>query len=373
MTRKHPPLGGPPVNPPIERASTLLLPTAADVYRSDVVTYGRHGVRVHQALKDAFCALEGGAACALAPSGLNAIATGLMAFAGAGDHVLVTDSAYAPTRRIATDTLPRFGVEAEFYDPRAGAEIADRLKPNTKAILLESPGSLTFEIQDVPAIAKAAQAKNVVTLIDNTWSAGLALKPLALGVDVALHSATKYPSGGSDVFLGAMVARSEALGVKLAAHVRNTGVAVSPDDAYLVLRSMRSLEARFQAQSTTARTLADWLAARPHVARVLHPALESHPDHALWTRDFTGAASVFGVVLKPAETAQVNAFLDALTVFGLGFSYGGFESLALHCDPQLKRDVVPWSAEGPLLRFAVGLEPLDDLIADLERGFEALS
>ncbi len=364
---------GDTVNPPVERASTRLMARAADLYRGEgPATYGRHGHQIHMALREAFTALEGGADCALAPSGVAAMTAAIMAVCSAGDHLLISDSVYGPTRRTAFRTLKRFGVEAEAYDPRMGADIAARFRDTTTAVVLESPGSLTFDVQDVPAIATVAAARGVTTILDTTWSGGVFLKPLALGVDISVNAATKYPSGASDVFMGAIVSRTRETAAKVGAFVREAGLATSPDDAYLVLRGMRTLALRMERHDATARALALWLQQRPEVARVIHPALPDHPDHAVWARDFTGAGGLFGVVLKPVSTRAVLAFLDALRVFGLGFSYGGFESLAIHCDPQLSRQASEAALEGPLLRFAVGLDPLDALTADLERGFAAL-
>ncbi|MCG8442383.1 MAG: cystathionine beta-lyase [Caulobacterales bacterium] len=360
-----------PVNPPVERASTLLFDRAEDVYRTDVVTYGRHGLTVHDELKRALMELEGGAACTLTPSGVSAISTAALGLCGAGDHLLVTDNAYGPTRRFARLLARRMGLETEFFDPRAGADIARLFRPNTRAILMESPGSLTFELHDVPAITAAAQDAGIATMLDDTWGAGLAFKPLDHGVDAALHAATKFPSGGSDVLLGAAVSRTPEIGERIQTFATHFGVAVSPDDAYMVLRGMRSLKARFARQQESALALASWLRDRREVALVLHPGLDSHPDHGLWRRDFLGGGALFAIVVRGWSEAQVLAFLNALTVIGLGFSYGGFESLAIWCDPQLKREVGPWRAEGPLIRLAVGLEPLSDLVADLERGFAA--
>ncbi len=364
---------GDTVNPPVERASTRLMARAADLYRGEgAASYGRHGHRVHQTLRAAFTDLEGGADCALTPSGVAAMTAAMMAVCDAGDHLLVSDSVYGPTRRTAFRTLKRFGVEAEAYDPRIGADIATLMRDTTAAVVLESPGSLTFEVQDTPAIANVAAARGVTTILDNTWSGGVFLKPLSLGVDISVNAATKYPSGASDVFMGAVVSRTRETAAKVGAFVREAGLSTSPDDAYLVLRGMRTLALRMERHDATARALAEWLSRRPDVARVVHPAFANHPDHALWTRDFTGAGGLFGVVLKPAPKPAVLAFLDALSVFGLGFSYGGFESLAIHCDPQLLRQASEPALEGPLIRLAVGLDPLEALTADLDRGFAAL-
>lgn len=378
--------GGAP-NPPVERVTTRLMARAEDLYRAEgSATYGRHGHAVHDELRAAFTALEGGADTRLTPSGLSAVTLAVMTACKAGDHILVTDSIYGPSRRLLFKTMQRFGVEAEAYDPRIGADIATLFRDNTTAVFLESPGSLTLEVQDVPAIVAAAQSRGVATLFDNTWSGGVVFKPLSHGVDYAVHAATKYPSGGSDVFMGAVVARTPEQAEMLAAATRELGFATSPDDAYLVLRGMRTLNVRMRAHDASARTLAHWLAQRPEVARLIHPAFASHPDHALWLRDFLdldggppaagetpGAGGLFSVVLRPTSQERVYAFLNALSVFGLGFSYGGFESLAIPCDAQLTRVATPEPLEGPLVRFAVGLEPVEALIADLEQALAHLA
>lgn len=368
MTRRR---RGRPVNPPIERASTLLVDDAAALYDPDIETYGRGGLAVHDALREAFVTLEGAAACTLAPSGLSAMTTAILALAQGGAHVLVTDCAYAPVRAFCRRVLPQFGISTEFYPPRIGGEIAARLRPETALVVLESPGSLTFEVQDTPAIARVSAAAGVTTLVDATWTAGIAQRPLALGVDVAVHAATKFASGGSDVFLGAILSREAEHGARIARFARACGLAVSPDDAAQVLRGLRSLPLRYTAQDRTARALARWLEGREEVAQVIHPALESHPDHALWLRDFTAAAGVFAFVPAATDDGAAARFLDALKVFGLGFSYGGFESLAVHAAPQIKGREQPPALSGPLVRLAIGLEPEDALRADLEAGLEA--
>lgn len=371
LGRPEPQLGT-PVNPAVERASTLLFEKSEDLYRTDIRGYGRHGTPIHDALKQMFLALEGGSSVQLYPSGVMACTQPVLAFVKPGDHVLLTDSAYGPTRHFCQTYLRRMGVETELYDPRIGAEISTMLRDNTSVVLLESPGSLTFEIQDIPAISDAARKRGAVTIVDNTWSAGLTCNPLALGADISTHSATKYFGGHGDLLYGAAICADEDHGAKVAAVARQMGVASSPDDAYQVLRGFRSVSTRFAQQEQTAETLAFWLAKQPHITEVLHPAIESHPDHALWNRDFTGGGCLFSVVLTPQDTQTVNQFIDALNLFGIGFSYGGYESLAIHCDPQLKRKF-GGKFNGPIVRFACGLEHVDDLKNDLEQAFATLS
>jgi cystathionine beta-lyase len=360
------------VNPPVQHASTIVIEDAADLFNPAVQTYARQGVAVHRALSAALVAVEGGAEAILAPSGLAACVLALMTFARGGGHLLVTDSVYGPTRRFCDRTLARMGVRTEYFDPRIGAGIAALIRDDTSAIFLESPGSQTFEIQDVPAIAAAAKARDVRTIIDNTWSAGVFFKPFDHGVDLSVQALTKYQGGHADLLCGAVLAREPALATRVYQTHRDLGLAVAPDDAYSALRGMRTLAVRLARQADSARQIAQRLSLLPQVARVLHPAMESHPDHRLWKRDFTGASGLFSIVLKPVETARLNAMLESLSLFAMGFSWGGYESLILPCDPQLTRTAVPWKAEGPLVRLSIGLEHPDDLIADLERGLALL-
>jgi cystathionine beta-lyase len=363
---------GTAVNPDITRASTLLFEKAEDLYRNDIRGYGRHGSAVHDALKEAFNTLEGGAGTSLFPSGLAACTYPILSQVKAGDHVLLTDSSYGPTRYFCNGHLKKMNIETEYYDPRIGANIEKLIRPNTSVILLESPGSLTFEVQDIPAIVKVAKAHKVTTIIDNTWSAGLTLNPLALGVDISCHAATKYFGGHSDTMSGAAVSRTRKLADQVALTAKHLGNASSPDDAYQILRGFRTVIPRFRQQEATSLALANWLADHPKVQQVLHPAHPTHPDHAIWKRDFTGGGCIFSIVLNPCSEKEVLAFVNALKLFGIGYSYGGFESLCIHCDPQLKRSVSK-SLAGPLVRFACGLEAMEDLKADIKQAFNEIS
>jgi cysteine-S-conjugate beta-lyase len=360
------------VNPVVQRASTVIVESASKLFEPGGWTYGRHGTATHEALKQALAEVEDAQYCALAPSGLMACAIPFLAFGDAKSHVLVSDNVYGPTRRLGDRTLKRWSCEIEYFDPTIGARIAKLIRPETKLIFLESPGSMTFEICDAPAIAEAARKSNVVTVMDNTWSGGVFHKPLALGIDISLQANTKYSSGGADVINGSLLTNREDLMTRIKETITDLGVNVAPDDAYLVLRGLRSLAARMERHQASALDVARWLKAQPQVLHVLHPALEDDLGHALWKRDFSGASGLFGFVLKPVATKHVHAFLDALELFGLGFSYGGFESLAIHCDPQLKRTATKPALGGPLIRLSIGLENPGDLIADLEQGLAAL-
>jgi cystathionine beta-lyase len=363
------------VNPPVYHASTVLYPSAEDflAHRSRY-QYGRRGTPTTEALELALQDLEGPecAGVSLLPSGLAAISTAFLSVVHAGDHLLVTDTAYAPTRNYCEQILTRLGVTTTYYDPLIGDEIADLFRPNTRAVYLESPGSLSFEMQDVPAIAKAAHAKGAVVLMDNTWASPLYYRPLAHGVDLAVQAGTKYIGGHSDVMLGTVSANSATV-ERLKHTVRLSGLCEGPDDVYLGLRGLRTLSVRLERHHRSGLEVARWLEKRPEVLRMLHPAMESDPGHAIWKRDFGGASGLFSMVLKPVPQKAVFAFLDTLDLFGIGASWGGFESLAIPFDCSTIRTATKWAPGGPTIRLHIGLEAVEDLIADLERGFAALA
>jgi cystathionine beta-lyase len=361
------------VNTPIYRGSTVLFPTLASLEsNAQDFTYGRLGTPTVKALEEAIAELEGGHRTLLAPSGLSAIATALIAFVAAGDEVLVSDSVYRPTRRFCDHVLKRLGVKTTYYDPLIGAGIKKLLGDKTKVVFAESPGSQTFEVQDVPAIAKAAHEVDAVVILDNTWATPLYFKPFTHGVDVSIQAATKYIVGHADAMLGAITASEKTARAVEKAH-EDLGLCPGPEDAYLGLRGLRTLGVRLARHQQSALELARWLEARPEVERVLHPGLPTDPGHALWSRDFTGASGLFAFVLKPVSHAAVAAMLDGLTLFGMGYSWGGFESLILPFDPREYRTATKWQAEGPAIRLHVGLEDVEDLKADLEAGFARLA
>jgi cystathionine beta-lyase len=363
------------VNPPVVHASTVLYPTVDDyVARRGRYTYGRRGTPTSEAFASALAEVEGPecAGVAILPSGLAAASLAIQSAVQAGDHLLVTDNVYGPTRHYCDSVLSRCGVTTTYFDPAVGDQIATLMKPNTRAVYLESPGSLTFEVQDVPAIAAVAHARDALVLMDNTWASPLYFCALEKGVDLAIQSGSKYIGGHSDLMLGVVAANAKSW-PQLKETVFSMGLCVGPDDMYLGLRGLRTMAVRLAHHYQAGMTVARWFAQRPEVARVLHPALESCTGHAIWKRDFTGASGLFSIVLKPVPEPAVHAFIDALTLFGIGASWGGFESLVIPFDCDDVRSATTWSPGGPAVRFHIGLEDVDDLIADLERGFAALA
>ncbi|MEI8393737.1 MAG: cystathionine beta-lyase [Rhodospirillaceae bacterium] len=364
------------VNPPVYHASTVLFPTLAALEASDqapfeIINYGRIGTPTTQAFEQAVAQLEGGHGAVTAASGLAAIATALTAFTKSDDHILMADSVYGPARRFALEVLSSYGVAVEFFDPLIGAGIGALIRPETRVVYLESPGSLTFEIQDVPAIAAAAKAAGAVVLLDNTWATPLYFRSFEHGVDVSIHAATKYIVGHSDAMLGVIVCTEATRDTVKRAAVR-FGTCAGPDDIFLGLRGLRTLPVRLKRHGENALALADWLSRQPEVAHLLHPARPDHPGHALWRRDFTGASGLFTALFHPCPKPAVAALVEGLELFGLGYSWGGFESLILPVHPQRVRTATRWEHPGPAIRFHAGLEDIDDLIRDLERGFTRL-
>jgi cystathionine beta-lyase len=362
------------VNTPVYHASTILfdsLNAYEDRHRyleKDKVIYGRLGTPTTFALEDAVARLEGGHAGIAVSSGLAAITSAILALVEAGDHILVSDSVYQPTRKFCDGMLRRLGVETSYYDPTVGSGIAALIRANTRLVFLESPGSLTFEVQDVPAIAKAAKSAGAAVLIDTTWAAALLSRPFELGADVSIQAGTKYIVGHSDAMLG-LITTSEAYEQRVRLAAWQLGQCAGPDDVYLGLRGLRTLSVRLARHQKTGLTLARWLAARPEVERVLHPGLPGDPGHEIWQRDFSGACGLFGVVLRPpCPRAAVAALIEGLELFGLGSSRGGYESLVIASYPERIRSATSWDAPGRTLRIHAGLEDPSDLIADLEEG-----
>jgi len=366
-----------PVNAPIERASTVLAPTGALVYDryGKAPHYARGGLSPNAPLRAAIGELYEADHVALTGCGLSAVVlailTAIHETGDPGGELLASDSVYGPVRRFCDEALPAFGAQARYYDPRAGADIAALMTERTRAVLLESPGSLTFEIQDIPAIAKAARQAGALSIIDDTWSAGWLMNPLALGVDFAAQALTKYAAGHSDLLMGSVAARGARAKALKAVEVLY-GHHVSPDDAFLVLRGLRTLGLRLQQSGEAGLELAQRLERHPRIGAVLHPALEAHPGHSLFKRDFNGSAGCFSVVIEGLDGTAGEAFVDQLELFGVGFSWGGYESLALPCDRQIRRTAVPWRADGALIRFSIGLEDVEDLWADLKSALDAL-
>jgi cystathionine beta-lyase len=360
------------INVPPFRGSTVLFP---DVHALETLstryTYGTHQTPTTEMLTKAWSDLSGAAGTVLTPSGLSAAVVALQTAVSAGDHLLAVDTTYSPTRAYCERTLRRFGVDTSYYDPALGADVTALFRPNTKAILLESPGSQSFEVQDVPAVAAAAHARGICVILDNTWATPLFFSPHAHGVDLCIEAGTKYLGGHSDLLLG-LVSANEAWFRRLYRCWDAMAILPGPEDVYLALRGLRTLELRLREAERQALELAHWLQTRDEVLRVLHPALPDHPGHAFWRRDFTGSSGLFSVVLKPVAKQAVTAMLDVLELFGLGWSWGGYESLVIPFDCKSYRTATTWAPGGPALRFSVGLEDLSDLKEDLERGFQRL-
>lgn len=364
------------VNPPVYHASTIVHETVAAWRESSArrmagergVYYGRMGTPTQHSLEDAILAVEGGDHCMLYSSGLGAVSAALLAFVETGDHVLMVDSCYGPARRVCNTLLKRFGVSTTFYDPLIGAGIAELIQENTKVVYTESPGTATFEVQDIPAIADAAHKRGATVITDNTWSSPLFFKPFEHGVDVSIQAGTKYIVGHSDVMLGSCTATKSAWPT-LESTSRDLGQGAGPDDVYLAQRGFRTLSVRLKQHMENGLILADWLRQRPEVAAVMHPGLPQDPGHTLWKRDYLGASGLFGITMKPCSDAAFEAFVDNLSLFGLGASWGGYESLVLVTNPNANRDARPWQVPGRTLRFHSGLEHIDDQIADMTSAF----
>jgi cystathionine beta-lyase len=368
------------VNPPVYRASTILYPTLEQFkrrYEGDAkyrkIRYGAYGLPTTYALADTVAELEGGCGAAVTSSGLAAVTLAITAFVKQGDHVLMVDSVYSPTRQFCDSVLKRFGVQTTYYDPSIGGRIADSIRPETRLVFTESPGSLTFEVQDIPAISAAAHKRDVLVLMDNTWGTPLFFKPFEHGVDVSIQAGTKYIAGHSDLVIGIITAKTEDLFRKIKDATMGFGDIAGPEDCYLALRGLRSMGARLHRQQESALAVARWMQNRPEVKRVLYPPLPEDPGHLLWKRDFTGACSLFGVILRTDSEEAIARMLDQYRYFKIGASWGGYESLVMPANPEKIRTEVPWSEKGYMLRFHIGLEDIDDLITDLQDGFDRLN
>ena len=367
------------VNTPVYHASTILHPDVdAFEKRHDPnanrrkVIYGLLGTPTTFDLEEVLADLEGGHDAVLVPSGLASISVALLSFLRPGDHLLVADTVYPPTRSFCDQHLARFDITVDYYDPLVGGEIESLIQPATRVIFMESPGSFTFEVQDIPAITEVARKRGITTILDNTWSTPLFFKSFSHGVDVSVHAATKYLSGHSDVVMGAIICAEHAWDNVRRTH-RHLGQCVGPDDAYVTLRSIRNLSTRLNAHHKQGLALAEWLAQRDEVAKVLHPGLSEHPGHAVWQRDYLGACGLFSIVLHPKSREAVLAMVNGMELFRIGASWGGFESLMIPVYPEQYRTATAWDASRPTLRIHAGLEDLDDLTSDLEAGFKRLN
>lgn len=377
-TGRHPDRFAGVVNPPVFRASTVTFPSVAamrerQAQKFDTTYYGRYGTPTTQALEEAVAEIEGGSWCVSTASGMGAVAGALLPFLAQGDHLLMVDSVYWPTRHFCDGALARFGITTTYYDPLIGAGIADLIRPETRIIYCESPGSTTFEVQDIPAITAAARRAGVLTVIDNSWASPLYFKPFEHGIDISVQAGTKYIVGHSDAMLGTVTVRDRALFEAIKEALVSFGYATGSEEAWLGLRGLRTLSVRLARHQANALTVAHWLADQPEVARVLYPALAEDPGHALWQRDFLGASGLFGVLLHPAADERVTALLDGLHLFAMGYSWGGYESLIIPTHHGITRTARPWTHTGPALRLHIGLEDPQDLIADLRAGLDRLA
>ncbi|MGI9404768.1 MAG: cystathionine beta-lyase [Hyphomicrobiaceae bacterium] len=360
------------VNTPVYRGSTIIHPTVEILEAGSMpVGYGRKGTPTVRGLEESIAELEGGVRTMLVPSGLSAVTSALLTFVEAGDHILMTDSVYRPTRMFCDTVLKRIGIETEYYDPLVAGDIASLIRDNTRLVYTESPGSQTFEVQDISAISAAAHARGALVLVDNTWASPLYFKPFDHGADVSIQAATKYIVGHSDAMLGS-ITTTTAHADRLAHDILLFGNCAGSEEAYLGQRGFRTMDVRLQRHWENGLTIARWLEGREEVARVLHPALPSHPQHDLWKRDFLGASGLFTILLHDVPKKAVAAMLDDLAFFGMGFSWGGFESLIVPFDPSAYRTATTWEHRGPNLRLHIGLEDPDDLMADLDEGFARL-
>lgn len=364
------------VNPPVYHASTILFPSldALKDFRHKRVAYGRWGTPGTHAFEDAMIEIEGGEKCLITPSGLSAISTALLSYLKPGDHLLMVDNTYEPCRRFCNGFLASLNIETTYYDPLINDRIGQLIRPNTKVVYCESPGSLTFEMQDIPAIAKAAKDNgtsqtDIVVMMDNTWATPLYFKPLEHGVDISIQSITKYIGGYADLMLGTVVCR-EAHWPAVDETRKQLGLSVAPDDVYLAQRGLRSLSARLRQHGTNALKVAQWLEQRPEVKRLLYPALPSDPGHAIWQRDFSGAPGLFSFILHDASYPKIEALVTGNKYLGIGFSWGGYESLLIPCRVSGVRTATKWQEDGALFRIHVGLEDSDDIIADLDIAFD---
>ena len=358
------------VNPPVYHASTILFPNTKELLNpSQKYRYGRRGTPTIDAMREVLIELEGAEEAFLAPSGLAAISIAMLSCLSAGDHVLVADTVYSPNRHLCDTVLARMGVTTTYYDPRIGGDIDALFTENTRAVFVESPGSMTFELQDIDAIAAVAHAHDAIVLMDNTWATPVFYRPMDHGVDVSIMAGTKYVIGHSDAMFGTIAANERAAS-KIADTYGALGQCVGPDDIYLALRGIRTMGVRLRQHMESGLKIARWLETRPEVDTVFHPGLESHPDHGLWKRDFNGASGLFSVSLKPGRDEAVHELLDGLQLFGRGYSWGGFESLAVWSQWKRSRTATSPDIPGPLIRLHVGLEDVDDLQDDLAKGLD---